>query len=223
MSEQGGGSGSGFDFLDRSRSSRRRRGKAASTQGRPIAPQTDAEPEAPTPEGSVGTEGDTSSGPVATVEKTPQEPPQEPPSTAGMIEGDRTEASLQGLDEPEHLASRQDEESGRQGRRPGTDKVGESRGAHAQASEVSTRGVGTLEAGAPVQQSATRAMRKDPAKQQISAYVDRTIKVRFDMRRMQDALESGGRQVEQAEIIEMLMDFYATHGDPNALSRREDG
>lgn len=208
MSEQGGRSGSGFDFLDRSRSSRRRRGKAASTQGRPIAPQTDAEPEAPTTEGSV-----------ATVEETPQEPP----STAGTIEGAKTEASLKGPDEPDHLASRQDDESGWQGRRPGADKVGESPGVHSQASEVSTRGVGTLEAGAPVPQSATRAMRKDPAKQQISAYVDRTIKVRFDMRRMQDALESGGRQVEQAEIIEMLMDFYATHGDPNALSRREDG
>lgn len=222
MSEQGGGSGgsgTGFDFLDRSRASRRRRGRAASTEASPGARQVEPEvisyPD--TADQLEGEGGGESRSPVATVGTAHPESP----SDATQSEGAGSEASVPAVEVPDRSSGGLGEQRGRSGKPSGrpsdASEVGESSGVQSLVAPQGAAETGTASTNSP--QSVTGALRNDPAKQQISAYVDRTIKVRFDMRRMQDALEGGGRQAEQAEVIEMLMDFYATHGDPNAITR----
>lgn len=77
--------------------------------------------------------------------------------------------------------------------------------------------------------------RHDPTKQQISAWIDRRVKMTFDDRRRQEAREghptapldrgtypSGATVIrEQSDVLESLMDFYAQHGDPWLLLLEE--
>ena len=226
MSEQRGGSGGGFDFLDRSRTERRRRGRAGRDRTETADAQPERQPERQ-PQRQPEQESDREHG-VDTSGRTTEEAAVNPQEGVGELEGDE-------MGTPSEKPWQQESSAAQVNAQTDAGELGGGRGPQAWVAKVGTEagpyeggGAGSnaepskLDIDAVPQedpQAVNLSMRKDPSKQQISAYVDRKIKVRFDMRRMQDALDNGVRQSEQAEIIEMLMDFYATHGDPNVVAR----